>query len=57
MQCDDFWTITIDRRSFQIISTLNIDITERNGFTTRNSMAAVTYKDRIVFFGGQNSEE
>jgi hypothetical protein len=32
------------------------EIREREGLTTRNSMAAVAYKGKVIMFGGQDSE-
>jgi hypothetical protein len=34
-----------------------LELKERDGLTTRNSMAAISYKGKVVMFGGQDSEK
>ena len=34
-----------------------LELKDRDGLTTRNSMAAISYKGKVVMFGGQDSEK
>ena len=52
-QFDDFWTIKVNRKAYNVSSVKKIEIKERDNFTTRNSMASVvTQKGEVLFFGG-----
>ena len=55
-QLDDFWTIEIDRKEFKVKDAKKIEIKERDNLTTRNSMASVVFKGKVILFGGQDSE-
>ena len=55
-QLDDFYLVTLDRATFKITDVKEVEIKEREGLTTRNSMGAVAYKGRVVLFAGQDSE-
>lgn len=57
-QHHDIWRIEVDRTSsYAIKQAKQIDIKERDNFTTRNSMAAVSgLKGEPLFFGGIQSE-
>ena len=47
----------MDRASFSVKSAKQINIKERDNFSTRNSMAAVNgLKGEVVLFGGLQSE-
>ena len=56
-QLDDFWLVTIDRATFKITEVKEVEIKEREGLTTRNSMGAVSHKGRVILFAGQDSEK
>ena len=56
-QFDDFWTVTVDRRDCKVAAVKKLELKERDNLTTRNSMAAVVYKGKVVMFGGQDSEQ
>ena len=56
-QHHDIWRIEVDRATYAIKQAKQIDIKERDNFTTRNSMAAVSgLKGEPLFFGGIQSE-
>lgn len=54
---DDFWFVNVDRKSYAVTKAKRINMKELDNFTTRNSMASVAIKDKVVFFGGQDSEK
>lgn len=56
-QLDDFWLVKIDRKTFKVTEAQELEIKERDSLTTRNSMATVVHKGRIIMFGGQDSEK
>ncbi len=56
-QLDDFYLVTLDRATFKITDVKEVEIKEREGLTTRNSMGALAYKGRVVLFAGQDSEK
>ena len=43
--------------NIKITDVKEVEIKEREGLTTRNSMGALAYKDRVVLFAGQDSEK
>jgi hypothetical protein len=51
-QLDDFWLVTLDRAKFKITEVKEVEIKEREGLTTRNSMGAVSHKGRVILFAG-----
>jgi hypothetical protein len=51
-QLDDFWLVTIDRATFKITEVKEVEIKEREGLTTRNSMGAVSHKGCVILFAG-----
>ena len=56
-QHDDFWLVELDRASYKVKEVKELEIKEREGLTTRNSMGAVAHKGVVVLFGGQDSEK
>ncbi len=56
-QLDDFWLVDIDRATCKVKEVKELEIKEREGLTTRNSMGAVSHKGVVVLFGGQDSEK
>lgn len=57
-QFDDFWSVKVTFTGELNIKTKKLELLERDSFTGRNGLTAVTYpKDGTVFFfGGQDSE-
>jgi N-acetylneuraminic acid mutarotase len=47
----------VDRQEYKVTQVKKVELKERDGLTTRNSMAAIAYKGKVVMFGGQDSEK
>lgn len=52
----DFFEVTVDKNTKSLSSIKKLSITELDGFTPRNSLTAAVLKNKVVFFGGQDSE-
>ena len=57
-QFDDFWKISVGLgQQGRTIAKQKIEITERDDFTARNAMTAITRGKKVYLFGGQDSEK
>ena len=57
-QFDDFWKISVGLgQQGRTITKQKLNIVERDDFTARNAMTAITCGKKVYLFGGQDSEK
>ena len=57
-QFDDFWKISVGPgQQGRTITKQKLNIVERDDFTARNAMTAITCGKKVYLFGGQDSEK